>query len=350
MAYNDFGTNDPQTVKLWGKRMMKQALGQTLFFKKFLGTGDNALIYWAKDLEKNKGDEIRYDLLLELTGDGATGSAELETHEEALDYQQDTIKIDQLRHATGRTLMSEQRTIHDFRESILWALSRWWSKKFESYMFRYLCGDTTINHAQQGVIYDANHVIYAGTATSEANLTTADTFSLPMIDFAVEKAKTDTNRMVPVMIEGTEHYVCVLHPSSVTSLKTNLGGAGSINWIEIQKEANIRGRNNPIFTGALGVYNNTILFESPDIFSPAANVRRNIFLAARAGCFASGNAYDKIYQKKMGKENLVDWYEYERDAGDKRFVKAGAVFGIKKNRFGGEDYGVVTMPCYAAPA
>lgn len=350
MSYKDFGTNDAQTVKLWGKKLIKQALGQTLFFKKFLGTDENALLYWVKDLESNKGDEVKYDLLLELEGDGVTGSNELEGNEEDLDFQQDTIKIEQLRHATGRSLMSEQRTVHDLRENAKWALARWWARRFELYMFRYLCGDTTINHAQQGVIYDSNHVLYGGTATSEAALATADRFTLPQIDYAIETAKTDDKRMIPVMIDGKQHYVCVLHPFSVTDLKLNVGGATSSKWMEIQREANVRGKSNPIFTGALGVYNNTILFESPDIYTPAANVRRNLFLTARAGCFAMGNAYDKIKQKKMGKDNFIDWHEYTRDAGDKRYVKAGSVFGIKKTRFGGEDYGVITMPCYAKSA
>jgi N4-gp56 family major capsid protein len=362
MAELDFGTNDSQTVKIWGKKLMKVALGQTLFFKKFLGTGEDALIYWHKDLEKANGDQIKYDLLVELGQDGVTGSNELEGNEENLDFQQDTINIEQLRHATGWTLMSSQRTVHDLRDSATWALGRWWARKFESYMFRYLCGDITINHAQAGgtvagtTAYDSNHVVYAGSATSEATLTTNDRFTLPLIDYCIENAKTQDNRMVPVMIDGKQHWVMVLHPFSVTDLKLNVGGSTSSKWMEIQREANNRGKDNPIFTGALGVYNNTILFESQDIFKSRAaadasgEVRRNLFLAARAGCFAMGNAYDKMEQKKMGGNNLLNWFEYFRDANDKRFVKAGCVFGIKKSVFDGEDYGTITVPCYAKAA
>jgi len=361
MADLDFGTNDSQTVKIWGKKALKQALGQTLFFKKFLGTDENALIYWLKDLESNNGDEIRYDLLLELEGAGVTGSNELEKNEENLDYQQDTIKIEQLRHATGRTLMSSQRTVHDLRENAMWALSRWWARKFESYMFRYLCGDTTITHGQTGVVYDANHVVYAGTASSEATLTNNDRFTLPMIDYALENAKTQAKRMLPVMIEGKQHYAVVLHPYSMTDLKLNIGGSSSSKWLEIQRDANNRGKDNPIFTGAAGVYNNCIIFESPDILKSRnaadyvastneSEVRRNLFLGARAGCFAMGNAYDKMDQKKMGGDNMISWHEYTRDAGDKRYVAAGSAFGIKKTIFEGEDYGVITMPCYAKKA
>ncbi len=356
MADLDFGTNASQTVKIWGKKMMKQALGQTLFFKKFLGKDDNAILYWATELEKDHGDEVKYDLLLELGGDGVTGSNELEGNEESLDFQQDEIKIEQLRHATGRTLMSSQRSVHDLREASTWALARWWARIWESYMFRYLGGDITINHAQTGTVYDANHVVYAGSASSEGGLTTSDRFTLPMIDYAIEKAKTQAQRMMPVNIDGNQYYVLVLHPYSVTDLKLNVGGATSAKWLEIQRDANVRGSKNPIFNGAIGIYNKTIIYESPDIFKSATagdasgEVRRNVFLAARAGCFAMGNAYDKMDQKKMGKDNFINWYEYTRDAGDKRYVKAGSVFGIKKTVFDNEDYGVITMPCYAKAA
>jgi hypothetical protein len=55
-------------------------------------------------------------------------------------------------------------------------------------------------------------------------------------------------------------------------------------------------------------------------------------------------------QKKMGGDNMISWHEYTRDAGDKRYVAAGSAFGIKKTIFEGEDYGVITMPCYAKKA
>lgn len=346
MAELSFGTNSPQTVKIWGKKMMKQALGQTLFFKKFLGKDENALIYWATDLEKDHGDNIKYDLLLELEGDGVSGSNELEGNEENLQFEQDNISIDQKRQATGRDLMASQRSIHDLRQAGMWALSRWWARLFEKYMWRSLCGDITFNFANQGTIYDSNHVIYGGTATTEAGLTTNDRFTLPMIDYAIENAKTQEKRMMPVMVEGKQHYVLTLHPYSMTDLKLNVGGATSAKWLEIQRDANVRGSKNPIFTGAAGIHNNVIIFETPDIFTPSDNVHRNMFLGARAGCFAMGNAYDKMDQKKMGNDNFINWYEYTRDAGDKRFIKAGSVFGIKKTVFESEDYGCITMPCY----
>ena len=65
MAISAFGTNDALTVKLWSSLTMRDALKATLF-NKFLGTGKGAIIQRLTDLEKNAGDVIKYDLLMQM--------------------------------------------------------------------------------------------------------------------------------------------------------------------------------------------------------------------------------------------------------------------------------------------
>ena len=72
MAYTEFGTNDSQTVKIWSTLTMREALKATLF-KKFLGSGKKAIIQRLTELEKNNGDVIKYDLLMQMGNDGITG-------------------------------------------------------------------------------------------------------------------------------------------------------------------------------------------------------------------------------------------------------------------------------------
>lgn len=353
MAITTFGTNDSQTVKIWSKKAMKEALAQTLFFKKFLGTDKDSIIVWQKELEKNSGDTVKYDLLIELEGEGTSGDNLLKGNEEDLTYYQDTVAVKQLRHATMFGADSQQKTVHDLRKDGQWALSRWWAKKFESFMFRYLCGDTAVNHAQQGgtvagsTAFDSDHVVYGGDATSEGTIGSNDQFTLDQIDYAKEKTTLLDQPMVPVRIDGDEYYVVVLHPYSMTDLKLDIGGTSSSTWMEIQKDANVRGAKNPIFTGAAGVYNKCIIFESKDIFTPSTSVRRNLFLGANAGVFAMGNAYKKQNQKKYGDNNLISWNEMLDDYDNREGISAGCTFGIKKCSFNSKDFGVITMPCRA---
>ena len=355
MAITEFATGDAQTVNYWSKRLYRQMLGSTLYFKKFLGTRDDSIIYQAKDLEKSAGDTVKYDLLIEMSGPGVTGDNLLVDNEEELTYYQDSIKIDQLRHAHKFGRMSQQRTVHDLRKDGMWALSRWWGVKLETMMFRYLCGDTTISHAQAGTAPDTGHYIVSGDvthtgviATDEGNIGSNDQFKLEDIDYAKEKAQNATIPVRPVNIDGDEYYVVVLHPYSVTDMKLNLGGGTTAKWMDIQQYANVRGLKNPIFSGALGVYNGCILFESKYIHSPVANVRRNLLLGAQSGIFGIGNAYDKTDMMKYGKDSHVSWVEEERDYKNRKGIAAGCIFGIKKATFNSADHGTMVISSYAA--
>lgn len=350
MSETTFGTNSNQTVKLWSKKTWYEAQKGALFFNKFLGSTEDSILYMQKDLEKTAGDNIVYDLLVEMNGAGVSGDNTLEGNEEALTFHQESLKIDQLRHAHIFGKMSQQRTVHNLRKDGQWALSRWWSNKFEEMLFRYLCGDTTVAHAGNSpTAPDANHNIFSGNASDEAGLDTNDRFLLEDIDYAKEMATTADIPMRPVRIDGEDYFVVVLHPYSVTDLKLSLGtGTSSIKWHEIQQYANQRGLKNPLFSGSLGVYNKCILYESHRIVSPISNVRRNLFLGAQAGTFALGNAYDRMAQKKVGKDNYLSWVEKDQDYENKKGLAAGCVFGMQKNVFDSEDFGVVTVSSYAA--
>ena len=352
MAITAFGTNDAQTVKIWSKKTMREALKKT-FIKQFMGTGKKSIIQKLDDLESNASDTIKFDLLMQATGAGVTGDNRLKDFEEELVYEQDSVVIDQLRNGHSFRRMSQQRTIHNMRTDAKDSLSDWFAGKIDDYMFRYLCGDTTINHGQVGVVSDSDHYIVCGDVaktgtitTDEGNLSSNDQIDLNDLDYAKEAATTLTPPILPVRYNGQDYYVVVLHPYSVTDIRTNTN-AGQ--WIDIQKNAGPRDdKGNKIFSGALGIYNNMVLLESNRIYSPLANVRRNLFLGAQAGVIAFGNAYDKIDQRKYGKGNMFNWYEEKTDYGNEKGVAVGSIFGIKKTIFDSKDYGTIVMTCYAA--
>jgi N4-gp56 family major capsid protein len=347
MAVTAFGTNDAQTVKIWSTLTLREALKATMF-NKLMGTGKSAIIQRLVELERGAGDQIKYDLLMQMTGAGVKGDNRMRDNEEALIYYQETVEIDQLRNAHAFRRMSQQRTLHDMRMDAKANLADWFSGTFDSYMFRVLCGDTTHTHGTTATAPTTNHIIYSGDATSEATLGSNDQFSLADIDYAKEKAKTLTPPIRPTMVNGSEMYVVVLHPYSVTDLRLDVANSAYVDWPTIQMMAQKRGNDNPIFTGALGVYNNCILFESTRIYSPLANVRRNLFLGAQAGVFAMGGAYDSIEKSRVGKDNLMSWYEEIDDYGNEKGISVGSIFGMNKSVFNSADYGLITLASYAA--
>ena len=95
MALTAFGTNDAQNVNIWSKKTMREALKKT-FIRKFMGNSKTAIIQRLDELEKNAGDTVKYDLLMQATGAGITGDNRLKDNEEAMVYHQDSVVIDQL--------------------------------------------------------------------------------------------------------------------------------------------------------------------------------------------------------------------------------------------------------------
>ena len=346
MAFTSFGTNDAQTVKIWSKLTFREMLKATMF-SKFIGTDKNSIILKLTELEKSAGDQIKYDLLMQMSNSGITGDNRMKGNEEALVYYQDTVNIDQLRNAHSFRRMSQQRTLHDLRSDAKTNLADWFAGTLDGYMFRCLCGDTSLTHGQTATAPTTNRIIYSGDATTEATLGANDQITLADLDYSRELAKTTSPLIRPTMIDGKEYFVVVLHPYSVTDLRLDVANSAYTSWPDIQMWANKRGETNPLFTGALGVYNQCILYESTRIYSPLTNVRRNLFLGAQAGVFALGNAYDSLERSRVGKDNLMSWYEDIDDFGNEKGISVGCIFGMNKSVFNSEDFGVITIASYA---
>jgi len=349
-----FGHSDSQTVNLWSKLTFREALKNTLF-RRFLGKDKRAIIQRLPDLEKTAGDTIKYDLLMQMGNSGIVGDNVLRQNEEALTYHQDSVVINQLRNAHAFRRMSQQRTIHDLRSDAKTNLADWFAAKYDTYMMNCLCGNTSHSFGQAATAPDSDHYVISGDvtnsgviATDESSLGDNDQIQLADLDFAKEKAKDLSPMIRPTYIDGKEYYVVVLHTYSVTDIRLDVSNSAYTSWPDIQMYANKRGLKNPIFDGSLGVYNGMILFESNRIYEPSTNVRRNLFLGAQAGVFAIGNAYSKLEQQRVGKDNLMSWYEESADYGNEVGIAVGSIFGMKSTLFNSDDYGKIVITSYAA--
>jgi N4-gp56 family major capsid protein len=338
MAITVIASSDNKTAKLWAKSLFRDTLAKT-YFKKFMGEGSGSIIQILPDTKKNRGDKVTYALRMQLSGDGRTGQEVLESNEEDLSFYDASLYIDLMRHAVKiDTSISQQRVEYDLRKEGRDALSDWWAARLDDYMFRYLAGDTSLTYAANtAVSADSSHVVYAST-TAEVYLTTACVFTLSLLDKAVKKAKTVSPLIRPIRIDGNEYYAVILHPAQVYDLRTSTNTG---QWLDIQKSF-LQGSgstSNPIFTGALGVYNGCILYESPRVYSGAngaggATAYRSLFLGAQAGVVAFGN--DNGLDQMTWREELFD---YGKNLG----IGASCIWGIQKNIFNSMDYGVISI-------
>lgn len=344
----NYGLNHPLAIKKWSNELMAEALKKTHALQ-FMSKSKDSLITIKTDLTTSDGgDRIRVGIRSQMVGDGVQGDGTLEGNEEALETFYQDVVIDQLRHA-GRSggKMSEQRVPFSVRNEIKEGLSDWWADRIDRWFFNQITGNTAATDGRYvgfnaTVAPDADHVSY-GKSGSTADVSVSDSivsyFNLTHIETAVEKAKLAKNALRPISIGGKKHYAMFLHPYQVTSLRTSTTTGL---WQDIQKAAISGGQttDNPLFTGALGMYNNVVLHESTRIpASPTnASVRRAVLCGAQAASIAFGKGY--------GKE-VFTWVEELFDYKNKLGVAAGCQAGMIKTRFDGSDYGTVVVPTWA---
>jgi len=351
MSMTTFATGDPLAVKLWSKKMSVEALKQTWVFK-FMGRDDNSVIQIFDDTEKGPGDRIRIPLRRLYSGDGVQGDDTLEGKEEKTVYYYDDLYINQLRHgAREGGAFSRQLVPFDVREHLRLGLQDWWADRIDTWFFNQLCGntnqtDTRYTGNQACLAPDSDHLVYAGGASTDASLSNSATykFTLTLVDVCVEKAKTLDIPIRPIMIGGEMKYVMFLHHFQVTDMRNN---AGTNQWMDIQKAA-MQGGNvtkNPIYTGALGEYNNVIFHATNRIpgFSAGNALAAN---QGRAAVFCGAQAVAMAYGRGNGPEryNWVEkFFDYENQFG----VGTGCISGMKKTRYNGSDFATIAVRTWA---
>lgn len=351
MATTLYTVNSPETVKLWSKKLAREALKAT-WFGKFIGDSSDDVVQMLDDTKKSAGDRITIVLRMQLNGDGIAGDGTVEGNEEALTTYTDNAVIDQLRHAVRSAgKMSDQRITFSIREEAMMGLKDWWAGRMDLSFFNQVCGNT----AQTDLRYtglnatvapDSAHIYRPNARANDQSLTTGDEMTLGLIDQLVGIAKLATPVIRPVKIDGEDRYVMILHTNQVTQLRTSTSTG---QWLDIQKAAMTGdgSKGNPIMTGALGMYNGVVLHESTRIplgvnsstGAAVTGTRRAVLMGAQAAVLAFGKGYSF---------EGFDWNEELFDYGNQLGVEAGNIFGIKKLRFNSADFGTVVLSTYTA--
>lgn len=314
--------------ELWRKQLFAD-VRDNLYASRFIGNSEQSMIQEMEDLKKDAGSNLSFGLGIKLSGNGISGDSTLEGQEEQMtDYDED-VAINQLRHAvrlTGR--MDEKKNAYNMRMNAKNRLADWWAERLDQEILDKLCGKTTSTFANTPTAAAASRSVFAGGQSSVDNVTAAMKIDTKILDAAKQKAKLATPMIRPLRVGGKEYYVVILHPYSATDLRQDPV------WNQAQREANVRGEENPIFSGSLGIYNGMVIHEHEYVYnttdgSSSANVCRNILCGQQAGVIAWGAG--------------VKWVEKSFDYGNSWGISVGAIFGVIKPIFNSVDYGVITM-------
>jgi N4-gp56 family major capsid protein len=341
MAQTIIGLNDAKAVKKYSAFLAVDVGRKSYFSRKFMGVGEEASmpIQMLTELQNDAGEYISFDLTMQMKMQPVEGDDVLENREEELKFYSDGVYIDQLRggiNSGGK--MTRKRTIHKLRKIARRRQTDWWARVFDELFFIYLSGARGVdpkfvfptsytgfaNNAYHAP--DSEHIMYADN-TVKATLAASNKMDLTEIDKAVSVAtmmgggtggatggtdgNTQTPSIQPIMIDGEDHFVCVMNPWQVFDVRTS---TTSGQWLDIQKAAAAaEGRKNPIFKGTLGMHNNVVMHEHKSIiqfsdYGSGGNVlaARALFLGEQAAVCAFGSP---------GTGLRFSWHEETRDNG-----------------------------------
>ena len=378
MAATVIQPNDPLVVEQWGRRLFVESI-HACKMDRFTGTSaDDAIIF--KDELKGGGQKVTIGLRLKLKGAGVSGDSTLQGSEENLGLLNDSMTIDQLRHAVlvGGD-MSQQRVNFDLRSEANSGLVDWWAQRWDIGFCNVMAGNTNItdvrytgmqaatapssgSHIFPTGITGAPPTAYSGEGTGatqiggSASLTLASDgvedggMRLSLLDKMVVLAETRARPIRRTKVKGQEKYVAMLHPYQVYQLRRN---TTSGQWLDIQKAALAGGQitNNPIYIGSIGEYNGVVLHQdnrvpwgtvltnpNPDqmTYLGVDKVARGFFFGAQACAVSFGRAYGNSTKRVKWVEELFD---YENSLG----VSAAMIFGIKKLVWSSADFGVMAF-------
>jgi N4-gp56 family major capsid protein len=331
-ATSDWITGSPETVKRWAAQAWVE-LPKLIYWTKFMGKGLNACIQQKDELQAKPGDLITFSFIKKLTGVGTDEDAQgvngLEGAEEAISPFTDTVGIKHLRHGVrlkGR--LSEKRTAYDQRVVAKDLLTTWMAETIDKSIFTAFDLNT-----------HATHFIYGGAATSTATIAAGDYMTTALLTKAKTKAKkadsvTSSGKIWPIKVGTDEYYVAVISPDQEHDLKVH-----DASWAQAQREAQNRGKDNPIFTGALGIWDGVIIHSHENISTPVnwgaggtLTGALGMFVGRQAGAFAWGF--------------MPSWVEKEFDYGNSTGFAVGACWGMKKAIFNAFDHAFFSLATY----
>ena len=333
MAKTSFSTSDALTKKAWEEKLFRDSVKES-YFSKFVSSGADNIVTEKTQLSKDKGDEVTVGLRMRLAGSGVTEGQILEGNEEKLSTYSMKITLKQYRHAVrDDSAMSRKRAMFDISSESESALKDWMSEKIDQLHFDELgIGSGSTANPSKIFYKTSSGVLATGTAaTAKSALTTADSkLTLTMLSFLKTWAQTGGNRsyvpLRPVKIKGKDYFVLLTHNDALYDLRADT------NFQQAMREAEVRGSENPLFTGSVAIWDGVIVHAHENAMIAAdagagSNVpwAKSVFMGAQALCLAYGKR-PEVVQKT---------FDYD----DQEGYATGVIMGVKKSIFNSLDYG-----------
>ena len=366
MGFTAFGAGQTQFKRAWVGETIK-SFRQQSFWEKFIGKGANSAVQRNTELNNTeKGDRAMIGLKANMKASGVVGDNDIDGRREALETYWVEIHTDQLRKSvSSKGRVDDQRSVLDFRSEAKDSLADWRAQINDDMMFlaasnisfayntdgsARVTGSedllTQLEYANDvaNAPTSKRHFTFNGTDIIAGNTASVAAGYVPKYGALVDLcAEARTRGVKPLMINGQEVYVHVVHPKTFARYKKDA------DFRDVLVNATDRGLKNPIFTGAAGFTVDGILFHTSN------KVYNTLGTATKWG---AGNAVDGTRSLLLGQQAMAfadiwgsgDWHEETLDSGAKNAITLSQYTGILKPRFMSrldgdtvQDFGLICM-------
>ena len=363
MAVTNFARLTPKQKIVWSRDVWSAARDQ-MFLKKFMGTGDTAMIQRITELTKTeKGERVLIHLVADLVGDGVIGDNDREGMEEELMSYSQEITIDLISHQVlSKGKLAEQKTVIGFREQAKSRLSHWMAERCDqlglltlsgvSYAFNLdgsprdasspfpnlaFAADVTAPSSKRHRLWNGTSLVAGDTSA----VTTGCTPSYKMIVDAIAYAKT--HYVKPLKAGGKDYFVLLVQPNTLAQLKKDQDYQRAIVALA-QKD----GAKSPWFTGGTVTIDGAVIHEDNRVYGTQGAASGSKW---GAGGLVNGSRSLLCGAQALGIADLEEpeWVEKKFNYDKKLGISVDKMLGFLKPKFYSiydksiEDFGVVAI-------
>lgn len=320
--------------KVVAKQLMDE-IYEKFTLKPYVGRGSNSPIQTNTDFTRKSGTMYYFGLSMQIDGDPRTGDDERAGHEKPLSIYDDSVSIKQMWQGMSmKGKEEEQKYTYDLHREMRNKLSSYFARILELYMIKHLVGDVDMDPAFPAAPVSpssnrrrcVNDQPWAGDHAGVKidgcdNIVAADVLDVETIRIVQYLMWNATVKCPPAQSGAIERYIGMLEPSALYWLERDPV------YLQMIREAAVKGNNNPLFTGAIADIHGMIIRKNENLralTNGTVVVAENVFIGAQAGVFA--------------KAKELNWHDEMRDMNNRYAVGADWMWGFKKCRFNSEDY------------
>lgn len=371
MASTTMASSNALTLKLWATEDWVNP-GQRVAFGHLFKRGS---VFYAEEFlgQKARGDNITYDYTNKLTGIPVGEGGTLDGNEEALNLGYFSMAINVTRIGVlnpNDDTIEQQRTLVDFPERTRKVIPQRHMELIDTACFYQLAGAAPTSFTLNGTTWSGNNrlfvwghntpvapstnrILRAGGAANDQSLTSSNTMTLDLIDFALEQIDLSDQ---PIKMLADDTFDLYVSPEQFTDLKQDT--TGKIQWFNQALAYATSGKYDQLegmlydTMPCLGQYGRVNIYSAPRVAyglnsgtsAVITTVRRAVLCGRDALTFASpfgGRPTDKSVPLKYFSQ-LKD-YEYFKG------LEGRMIYGIKKTvASNSSDIGVFVIATYAA--